>query len=744
MTIRYFLPFLFPLYALFADPGALSSPLSAEESRMMNEEIAAVKKALREKCAEAWNVSEEEHGPLLEEIRHYRSILSRLEKDWQQRFARAGIFEEEGCGIWDPGELTLSQLILEYGSNDFLYVIPPEMMNSKLQIFSSIPLPRESWDQMVKLILHANGIGVKPLSSYAKKLYFLKQDLSMVESLCKERSELEYLESGARTAYIFAPPPEQVKALQNFFTRFSDPKETGVQIVGNKIVLVSCKENIEKLLSLYDAIWEKNAEKVVRVVSMRKIDIPQAEQILKAFFPDPGYKGKIPIHSHLSDELIFISISQGLVLIGNEHAITRAETVLADLENQLEDPYEMTVYWYSCKHSNPEDIADVLSQVYESLLQTDGGKKPLTQAKNSTKKPGKKRFFSKETQTPQASQRALPIEGNFIVDPKTGAILMVIRKDQIPKIKALLQKIDVPKKMVQIDVLLVEKRTQDQKRSGINLLKIGSNAIRNAFYTSFDGSKKGGGLLDFVFAHSQETSQPIFGNHRVGLDLTYQFLMTQQDLKINANPSVLAVNQTPAVISIVEEISINNGAVILDASSNNPRSERSFTRAQYGTVLKMTPTIHYSEEEEEGFITLVTDINFDTTQSSSDNRPPVTKRSVKNEVTVADGETIILGGLRQTTSENTEEKIPFIGDIPGLGKLFSMTEKTEYNKEMFIFITPKIVKHPVKDLRKIRSEELKKRAGDLPEFLTKVSEAKDREKKKLFSTTMDRLFSRGS
>ncbi|MEM8629162.1 MAG: secretin N-terminal domain-containing protein [Chlamydiota bacterium] len=723
-------------FIAFADSGTLSDPFASEHPQAIDQEMFALKKALQEKYQAAWQVPEDELPLLLEEIRTCKLALEELEENWRMHFADTGIFTEEGCGVWDPGEMTLSQLIAEYGSVDYLYIIPPELINVKLQIFSGIPLPRSAWDDMIKLLLHSNGIGVKQISPYAKKLFFLKQDLSRVEALCKTEEGLELFNAGTRIAYVFAPHAEQIKALQNFFTRFSDPKETSVQIVGNKIVIVSSKENIEKLLSLYHAIWEKTTEKVVRVISMQKMDVAEAEKVLKAFFPDPGYKGKIPIHSHLSDELIFIAIPQGLVLIGNQHAIARAESLLADLESQLEDPYEMTVYWYSCKHSNPEDVGEILNQVYDSLLQTDSQKSESTPlAKNGS---------SREPQASFAKQQTLPMEGNFIIDPKTGAILMVIRKDQIPKIKALLQKIDVPKKMVQIDVLLVEKCVQDRGRSGINLLKVGSNVTRNAAYSTFLGSKDGGGgLLDFVFARTHNPGGKESGRS-FGLDMTYNFLMTQKDLKINANPSVLAINQTPALISIVEEISINNGAV-LDPASANPKVENSFTRAQYGTILKMTPTIHYSEEEgETGFITMATDISFDTTTSSSDNRPPVTKRGIKNYVTVADGETIILGGLRQMTSENTEEKIPFWGDIPGLGKFFSMSTTNHYNKEMFIFITPTIVKHPAEDLRKIRMEELKKRAGDLPEFLAKIQEARQKEKQKLFESSIDFLFSHAS
>ncbi|HSW73104.1 MAG TPA: hypothetical protein VLG44_06850, partial [Chlamydiales bacterium] len=172
--------------------------------------------------------------------------------------------------------------------------------------------------------------------------------------------------------------------------------------------------------------------------------------------------------------------------------------------------------------------------------------------------------------------------------------------------------------------------------------------------------------------------------------------------------------------------------------------EKSFTRASYGTTLVMTPTIHLPDVEEEnessGFITLVTNITFDTTETSQDDRPPVTRRHIENEVRVADGETIILGGLKRKSAENKQEKIPFLGDIPGIGKLFGTNAESESNTEMFIFITPHIIKNPVEHLRQIRTAELQKRPGDIPEFIARLEEAKTYEKKRMFEDSLDLIF----
>ena len=146
-------------------------------------------------------------------------------------------------------------------------------------------------------------------------------------------------------------------------------------------------------------------------------------------------------------------------------------------------------------------------------------------------------------------------------------------------------------------------------------------------------------------------------------------------------------------------------------------------------------------EDEDGahFITLDTNVTFDTTTSSVDNRPNVNRRHIQNQVRIPNGETLILGGLRRKSTEDHVDKIPFLGDIPGLGKLFSFTTLNDKSTEMFIFITPRIVEDPVSDFEKFKSVDLKRRPGDSPELLKKLLEAKTLEQEKAYRMSLKQL-----
>ena len=86
---------------------------------------------------------------------------------------------------------------------------------------------------------------------------------------------------------------------------------------------------------------------------------------------------------------------------------------------------------------------------------------------------------------------------------------MVVRREEMPKIKTLLKKLDVPKRMVQLDVLLVEKKLQDNKEVGFNLLEFGKNTSgknQNALtYNTRDGERKG--LTSYLFSRNSGSFQ---------------------------------------------------------------------------------------------------------------------------------------------------------------------------------------------------------------------------------------------
>lgn len=765
---------------------------------------------------------EDSYIPLVIRMKELRAQISHLQESWREMIASQG--KQEDYALWYQPETTLEQLIIDYGSQDYVYLMKPEIGGMKISVDSNLPIPRASWNEMLELILLENGVGIRQLNPFLRELYLLKHDRSSIRIITNNKEDLELFSPETRVAFVLSPEPSDVRRVWFFLDNFANPDSTTVQLVGRDILLIARVADVLDLLKLNDFVSENKGDKEYKAVALTKIAAEDMAKVLQSVFnqpaespskmlkapvarPDFGRDAKNGLEASANGLQVLLLGNQtgALFLIGTKEEVRKAEELIREIESQIGGARDKTVYWYHVKHSDAIETAEVLSKVYDLMVSTGAGYEngydnrrgsgeafgtPLegggsASASNSNAGPVEQNTtiergpnipeilprifppdiystnpFLQYPRDPYFQQPIPPIapnfvfpatsvnvprpidQGNFIVDIKTSSIIMVVETDLLPKLRGLLRKIDVPKKMVQIEVLLFEKKIAKQNSFGLNLLRFGScaNNITEACanFNIVDTLGSPTGIFDFLWSRKSSCGIPAF-------DLVYRFLLSQDDVTINASPSVLTVNQTPAFISIQEEISVNTGIVEIPTVGGVTLKD-AFQRAQYGITLKITPMIHSADDlEKHETITLDSDITFDTFDTLNipvNGTPNVTRRNIKNLARVADGETVILGGLRRKTQEDSFDGIPFLGEIPGIGKLFSETTMVDGSTEMFIFITPKIVSDPACDLEWIRSEEMLRRPGDTPEFMCALVEAQECEKTRLFQAWMQTLFGR--
>jgi general secretion pathway protein D len=736
--------------------------------------------------------SPDEYKYLLDKINENKRYLHHLEQSWRETAAKGN--RTEGYGLWHAPETTLEQLIIDYGSQDFVYLIPPEVGSIKISIASNLPVPRAYWNGMLEHILSQNGVGIKTLNPYLKQLFLIKNNNAHLKLITNNRTDLETLPGNARISFVLSPEPSEVRRTHLFLEKFVNPNTTILQTLGRDILLVGQCSDIQDLLRLCDFITINRGDKEYRLIPVYKVRAEEIVKILAAMFDQgtgeepvqvegAGSSNKGPIlprRLHESNGLRVVVLnnnSQGLFIVGTKEEIKKAEEIICSVENQIGGGRERTIFWYNVKHSEPDELADVLYRIYQLMMVTGAGADSSSMAANSSNEgvvvrssngqssdiqgpgpnlgyqetgPAGGTLVNPAPAQPGQIVQTNPNKGrdNFIVDLKTGSIVMVVEADILPKLKDLLRKLDVPKKMVQIETLLFEKVLTRENNFGLNLLRIGDLANNDHFTGAAfnticpcisDFIPTARGVFDFFLSRKKTDSGiPAF-------DLAYRFLLSQDDVQINSSPSILTINQTPATIAINEDISINTGGNPIQTAGGGLAYQDTFTRAQYGTTISIKPTIHLYDEDcidEEGYdyVTLETDITFDTIHPGGNpDRPDVTRRHITNQVQVVDGETVILGNLRRKITTDSKDSIPFLGELPGIGKLFSETCTKDSTTEMFIFITPRIVKDPKEELAAIRQDLLCRRPGDLPYFLECVEEAHRFEKTRLMAGSLELL-----
>lgn len=725
----------------------------------------------------------------LSQISQIKKEIKELEDNWKI-LSQSGL-EQEQEGLWHQPDTSIGQLVIDYGSGDFIYLMPPEIASLKVHVSSQLSVPRAMWSEMLELILANYGIGVKQLNPFLRQLFFLRLNQADLVAIIDDPDELKLTAPDARICFVLQPHATELKRIFQFLEKFSPQEQMNIQVIGNNIVMVGIAREITEMMKIYDFISLPKHQQEYKLVALQKAQSEEVAKILQAIFEGDGFKffgdmggaqgGKENSLPFMSNDtgtgfkvLTLKTPSQSLFLLGKAEQIEKACQIIEEIETRVSEAQDKTVYWYACRHSEAEELADVLSQVYTKMIESPdafalGGNNKGIKGNDRSRRSKEAKDTSQsknnddrlvvsppKIKPDSETKKTYDKHDNFIVDSKTNSIVMVVEANILPKLRELTKKLDVPKKMIQIDVLLFEKRVADNNTFGLNLLKMGTAASdkhRRSTIWNQGGHKKSKksrkgdgeqifgdkGVLQFIISRTAHGAVPAF-------DLAYNFLLAQDDISINANPTVTTVNQVPAKIAIVDQISINTGVVEIDTTSST-RLKDSYSREEYGVIISITPTIHAKmDDDEEGdapkFIHLSTDLIFDTTRPSKDNRPDVTRRNIKNEVRVADGETVILGGLRRKTSLDSSEMVPFLGELPGLGKLFSITRMEDASTEMFVFITPRIVPDKTDEMRKMRQEAINTRPGDVPEFLQELMQAREKEKRRLFEGSIKLLLGR--
>ena len=193
-------------------------------------------------------------------------------------------------------------------------------------------------------------------------------------------------------------------------------------------------------------------------------------------------------------------------------------------------------------------------------------------------------------------------------------------------------------------------------------------------------------------------------NSRVGAVI--KAIEEQGKLKLLTQPRIRTLNHQPAVIKIQRTIPtfVNQSNLLQSQSGNAQGNNVQVNNTTVGTLLSITPTISRNKTVAldiipvvsrliriESFSTTVTDTNGATFSQTNATAPVVDIRQCATLVKVNDQETIVMGGLIEEETVDSRKKIPFLGDIPGLGVLFTGMVQAKVLKELVFFVSPTVV-----------------------------------------------------
>jgi len=283
--------------------------------------------------------------------------------------------------------------------------------------------------------------------------------------------------------------------------------------------------------------------------------------------------------------------------------------------------------------------------------------------------------------------------GKVSVDVRTNTIWLQDTGARIAEVRNLIQQLDIPVKQVSIEARIVDLKKDCALDLGVRW-GISKPSHLSGTLEGANELAKGTAPADVPIADRLNLdliATPALGlnpasvgvalaklGSGVLLDLELSALESEGRAEIIASPRLMTTNQQPAVIESGEDIPYQE-------STSSGATAVAFKKAVLS--LKVTPQI-----TPDGKLLLALVINQDADSGQRvQGVPIILTKSINTTVLVNNGQTIVLGGIYQQDKNNTIVRIPFLGQIPGVGHLFRKSQTSSTNEELLIFITPRII-----------------------------------------------------
>jgi type IV pilus assembly protein PilQ len=285
---------------------------------------------------------------------------------------------------------------------------------------------------------------------------------------------------------------------------------------------------------------------------------------------------------------------------------------------------------------------------------------------------------------------------NVKVIKEQNALLVSGTSEDIESVREFIKTVDIPTPQVSINAVIVEYTQDLNSQFGASAGKR-PNLVDSSYFMHPTPAFAKQGASDLTDIGSSGKAIKDFLASSLGLGPTntlitkipddfflfLQFLETEDKAKVLAQPSIVTLNGNKASISVKQT---NYYKVTTGTVTGTDYTIR-FQPIDFGIKLEITPWISMG-----GQITAeISPEVSNEVNTNADGYPNLSIRSITTTVRLRDGETIILGGLVQNQESEFKQKIPFLGDIPFIGRLFSYTGKTRTKSNLVVYITPHIL-----------------------------------------------------
>ncbi|MCI0917073.1 type IV pilus secretin PilQ [Pseudomonas stutzeri] len=294
--------------------------------------------------------------------------------------------------------------------------------------------------------------------------------------------------------------------------------------------------------------------------------------------------------------------------------------------------------------------------------------------------------------------------GSLAVDDRTNNIIAYQTQERLDELRRIVSQLDIPVRQVMIEARIVEANVNYDKALGVrwggNYVgdqwsvygKDGARSVDDDGLVKLPGTDTVGNIklqdglapVPFVDMGALNSTSGLgigFISNNVLLDLQLSAMEKSGNGEVVSQPKVMTADKETAKI-------LKGTEVPYQEASSSGATSTSFKEAALS--LEVTPQITPDNR-----IIMEVKVTKDAPdfRNSLNGVPPIDKNEVNAKVLVNDGETVVIGGVFSNSQSKTVDKVPFLGDVPYLGRLFRRDVVTDAKSELLVFLTPRILNH---------------------------------------------------
>lgn len=466
----------------------------------------------------------------------------------------------------------------------------------------------------------------------------------------------------------------------------------------NTILITDFATNVKRIYDVIRLMDEEGPSKEFKVIRLQHAIAEDVAEKLKEFAADKNKPaGGFGVGPNL-DELKIIADKRlnALVIQAYSAKMDQVNKLVAELDQKL-DEEPTTIHYVRLKHADATKLEETLSKLIES-----GGF-----AKSNEKKSAAVTSSQPDEEIPIAIK----------AEPQTNSLLVRADEHRWKEIAKIIDQVDVRRPQVLIEAALLELSAENTLGLGVEVFWAESPqkdrvtfsggdgfgfsnlvSVKGDTATPVDASKQVSGTRYGKVpntAAGDPFDQGILGLLNYGGDdkslfnipLLFRAIEKQGDFKILSLPSVLTNDNEKAEVKVTDKAPTKTTS----QGSGGSNSISGFGGYQEaGTILLITP--HISGEK--NYLRLELEQTIDQFDRSVlvDEVPGVKSRKITTSLTVPDGQTVAIGGLTYDKEEENIRKIPLLGDLPLLGFLFETRVVIHKKVNIYLFVTPRILR----------------------------------------------------